>query len=93
MDQALSTILGNDCVIADLNGAITQNGKPAIRERYSNTFSKFPKNRAWVESRIAIGNLVIDHEKGERAPGGETFEAAVIYTIKNGRIARVDFAR
>jgi len=28
-----------------------------------------------------------------RAPDGETFEVAAIYTIREGLIARVDFAR
>ena len=83
----------DDCMISNLNGEITQNGKAAIRARYEKTFSQFPKNRAWVERRIAVGDFVIDHEKGERAPGGEKFEAAVVYTVKNGQIARVDFAR
>ncbi len=36
---------------------------------------------------------VIDHESVERAPGGESFEVAPIYTIKDGLIARVDFVR
>lgn len=82
-----------DCVIADLNGAVTQQGRAAVRDRYARTFGQFPLNRAWVVSRIAVGDTVIDHEKGERAPGVEPFEVAVIYTVRDGFIARADFVR
>ena len=33
------------------------------------------------------------HERVERAPGGDNFEVAAIYTLRDGKIARVDFAR
>jgi len=82
-----------DCVIADLNGAVSQAGKNEIRARYTKTFSDHPKNRAWVVSRMALGDVVIDHEKGERSPEGPFFEALVVYTVKNGLIARVDFIK
>ena len=41
----------------------------------------------------AVGNTVIDHEHVVRKPGGEEFEIIAIYTIKDGHIARVDFAK
>jgi len=36
---------------------------------------------------------VIDHERVARKPGAETFDVAAIYTIRGGKIARVDFVR
>ena len=92
LDAFLKTY-AEDCVIADLNGAPTQSGAAQIRARYAKTFADFPKNRAWVEHRMALGDVVIDHEKGERSPEGPFFEALVVYTVKNGRIARVDFVK
>ena len=83
----------DDCVIADLNGALTQQGVAAVRERYAKAWAQFPQNNAIALSRIVLANTVIDHELVERAPGGERFEVAAIYTIRDGRIARVDFAR
>lgn len=81
-----------DCVFAELNGEVRQSGRAAIRERYAQTFARYPRNRAWIVNRIAVGDVVVDQEEGERAPGGERFEVAAIYTIKNGLISRVDFA-
>lgn len=82
-----------DCVISDLNGAVTQSGREAIRARYATMFAEFPQNRARVVSRMSLGDVVIDHEDVSRGPNGPRFEAIAIYTVKNGLIARVDFVR
>jgi hypothetical protein len=36
---------------------------------------------------------VADHEHVLRGPGGEAFDVMAIYTIRGGKIARVDFAK
>ncbi|MBX3511292.1 MAG: nuclear transport factor 2 family protein [Hyphomonadaceae bacterium] len=92
MDAFLATY-ADDCVIADLNGAVTQNGKGEIRARYASMFAQFPENRARLVSRMALGDVVIDHEDVLRGPGGPRLEAIAIYTVKNGLIARVDFVK
>jgi hypothetical protein len=89
--EAFCATYSDDCVVAIYGGETLQAGKAAIRARYTKTFSDFPKNRAWSVNRIAHGNVVIDHEKGERSPEGPFFEAIVIYTIKGDHIVRVDF--
>jgi uncharacterized protein (TIGR02246 family) len=82
-----------DCVIAGLNGAITETGREALRARYAKAFANFPENKARLVNRIAVGNTVIDHEDVSRGPGKEQFEIIAIYTVKSGLIARVDFAK
>lgn len=82
-----------DAVLAAYNGAVLAEGADAIRARHENLFKSFPQNRATLINRIAFGNFVIDHEDVSRAPGGERFQVAAVYTIKNGLIARVDFVR
>jgi len=91
--DAFCATYADDCVIADLNGAVSQSGIAEIRARYAKTFSENPQNRAWSINRMVLGDVVIDHEKGERSPQGPFFEALVLYTVKNGRIARVDFVK
>jgi len=91
--EAFLDCYAEDCVIADLNGQVTQNGKAVIRERYTAMFAKFPENRAVLVNRIANGDTVIDHEDVIRSPDGERFFAIAIYTIAGGKIARVDFAK
>jgi len=83
----------DDAVLAGLNGDITHRGIAAIRKRHEELFFEFPKNHAKLLNRIDLGSTLIDHEQVERAPGGDRFEVAAIYTIKDGKIVRVDFAR
>jgi hypothetical protein len=82
-----------DCIIANLNGTVTETSREALRARYARTFSDFPENRARLVNRINVGNMVIDHEDVSRGPGKDHFEVIAIYTVKNGQIARVDFAK
>lgn len=90
--DAFCACFAADGVIADLNGAVTQTGIDEIRERYAAMFALHPENQARVVHRMAVGDVVIDHEQVSRTPE-QSFEALAIYTVKNGRIARVDFVR
>jgi len=81
-----------DCVIADLNGAISQEGLGQIRERYAATFAQVPANKASIVSRMAVGDVVIDHEIVQRSRKLR-IEAIAIYTVRDGLISRVDFVR
>lgn len=87
------TFFTSDCVIADLNGAVSSPDAAAIRARYEKAFATFPQNKAELLNRVVVGNTVVDHERVVRAPGGETFDIIAIYTLRDGKIARVDFAR
>jgi len=82
-----------DVIVAGLNGAITETGREALRARYAKAFATYPENKAHLKNRIEVGGTVVDHEHVVRKPGGEEFEIIAIYTIKNGLIARVDFAK
>jgi len=83
----------DDCVIAVLNGPVSETGRKALRARYARTFAEYPDNRATVLARIHFGDIVIDHEDVTRGPGQGRFQVLAIYTIKSGKIARVDFAK
>jgi uncharacterized protein (TIGR02246 family) len=83
----------SDVVVAGLNGAVTETGREALRARYEKAFAAFPENKAHLKNRIAVGGTVIDHERVVRKPGGEEFDIIAIYTLRNGHIARVDFAK
>jgi uncharacterized protein (TIGR02246 family) len=90
--EAFCACFAADCVLAELNGAVTQQGMAAIRQRYKTLFDTYPENRAALVNRVVVGDVVIDHEDIVRSPS-ERINAAAIYTVKNGLIARVDFVR
>ena len=91
--DAFLACYAEDAVLAGLNCEVTHRGLAAIRKRHEDLFYEFPKNHARLVNRIDLGTTVIDHEQVGRWPGGDRFEVAAIYTIKDGKIARVDFAR
>lgn len=90
--DAFCACYAEDCVIADLNGAVRQRGRAQLRERYAAMFAQYPENRARIVKRIALGDVVIDHEDVRRS-AELRLEAVAIYTVKQGRIARVDFVK
>ena len=47
-----------NCVVATLNGAVTETGRDALRARYAKAFANFPENKARLVNRIAVGNTV-----------------------------------
>jgi hypothetical protein len=91
--DAMLACYAPDCVIAGLNGAVGETSRDSLRARYARTFAEFPDNRVRLVNRIQVGDIVIDHEDVNRGPGKDRFEVIAIYTIRNGQIARVDFAK
>ncbi len=91
--DAMLACYAPDCIIAALNGTIAETTREALRVRYAKTFAEFPENRARLVNRIHVGSMVIDHEDVSRGPGKDRFEVIAIYTVKDGQIARVDFAK
>jgi uncharacterized protein (TIGR02246 family) len=91
--KAYCAFFTDDVVVADLNGAVSSQGIEAYYARYEKAFATFPQNKAELLNRVVVGNTVIDHEKVMRAPGGETFEVAAIYTFAGDKIARIDFVK
>jgi hypothetical protein len=80
--------------VRNLNEEPNLTGRDAYRDRMGGVFTQFPHNRVELLGRIAVGNVVIDHEKVMRSPEVEPFEVAAIYTIDaDGLIGRVDFVR
>ncbi len=83
----------DDVVIADLNGAENLHGIEAYRARYAGVFAQYPGNHAQLANRLACANVVVDHERVRRVAGSETFDVLAIYTLRDGKIARVDFVK
>jgi hypothetical protein len=83
----------DDVIVADVGGAVRVQGMAGYRALYEKVFTDFPKNRARLVHRIVLGDKVIDHEDVWRSPEGPNFQVAAIYTVREGKIARVDFVR
>lgn len=83
----------DDMTIQNLGEAPNLEGLSAYKERMAGVFAQFPENKVELLNRMVLGNKVLDHEKVMRSPSAEPFEVVAIYTIENGKIARVDFVK
>jgi hypothetical protein len=83
----------DDVTVADFGGAVMLSGMAAYRARYEALFAQHPNNHAALVDRLSLGSTVIDHERVRRAPESEPFDVLAIYTVRDGRIARVRFVR
>ena len=91
--DAFCGFYADDAVLGTYGGDLVTVGVGAIRERHAKLFAEFPQNQAELLYRIAVGDHVIDHEQVLRAPEGDSFQVAPVYTIAGGKIARVDFVK
>ncbi len=67
-------------------------GLDKARPTYERMFANPNGLHCELVNRIVMGNTVIDHEKiTVDVPGAKPFEALAIYTIENGKIAKVNF--
>lgn len=91
--EAFCSHFTDDVQVAELNGAVTLEGLSDYRAKYQKIFGEYPLNKVVLLGRIAIGNVVIDHEQVFRTPNADPFEVAAIYTLRGDEICRVDFAK
>jgi hypothetical protein len=91
--EAHVACFSDDVVIADFHGAENLHGIADYRARMGGVFAQYPGNHAALVNRLACANVVVDHERVSREAGGPTFDVLAIYTLRDGKIARVDFVR
>ena len=91
--ETFCSYFADDVCVADLNGSVTVQGIAAYRTKYAQMFADFPTNKATLLGRIAVGNVVVDHERVARSADAAPFEVAAIYTCRADKIARVDFVK
>lgn len=91
--DAFCACYASDVEIGEYPGPAAPVGREGLRSRYAALFGEFPANRVALLNRIAVGGVVVDHERVHRTPEAEPFEVAAVYTVRDGLIARVDFIR
>lgn len=82
-----------DVIVSDLGGPVTLEGRAAYRARYERLFAEHPQNKVVLLARVAVGEVVIDHERVYRSPEAAPFDVAAIYRFRGDRICRVDFVK
>lgn len=95
--EAFCACYADDVVVLDEAGTEALRGIEAFRARYGALFATFRDVRAEILARVAMGRHCVDHERWSRVhrETGErmTGEILVRYTVRDGRIAIVQFLR
>lgn len=82
----------DDVEVYDYPGKLLYTGKARMRERYTGLFAASPDLHCELLGRMVLGNVVIDHEHLRGHRDGVT-KAIAIYTVRDGRIVRVEFVK
>ncbi|MCR9128391.1 MAG: nuclear transport factor 2 family protein [Alphaproteobacteria bacterium] len=92
--DAFAACFAPDVEVYEFPGVLAIKGQDAFRTRYAERF-KSEGLEAIAVHRAVIGDRVIDHERvwlnGRAA--SEPTDLVVIYTVRDGLIARVDFIK
>ena len=93
MGKRTVAVYAEDVEVYTYPGQLVLEGREAFRARYAQRF-EIEGLRAEILHRSVLGNRVVDHERAwVNGPAAAPVEVIVIYTIENGRIARVEFLR
>ena len=92
--DAFAATYADDVELINLPNDTFVRGISELRERYGKAFADATLH-AKVVNRIVVGNTVVDHEHVRRRfpEGPGTLEAIAIYSVENGKIAKVWFRR
>ncbi len=82
----------DDVEVYDYPGKLLYTGKARMRERYTGLFAASPNLHCELLGRMVLDNVVIDHEHLTGHRDGVT-KAIAIYTVRDGRITRVEFVK
>lgn len=86
--DALLATYADDAALFEHPDKLLARGKAALRERFTARFQE-PNLHAALQQRMVVGRFVIDHEIVTRTfpEGPGTLEVAMIYEVRDGRIA------
>jgi hypothetical protein len=90
----MDTMSQNVALYNFADGQVLAQGFDAVKSTYALLFAKSPELNSKLINRIVLGNQVIDHESITGRMGrSEVIELAVIYEIKEGKIAKISVLR
>jgi hypothetical protein len=90
--EAMGATLAEDVVLRSGGGAFEALGKDAVVDTYAATWTAYPLSGTTQIARISFGDVVIDHERSERADGKKVREVVTIYRIGPEGITLIEVA-
>jgi hypothetical protein len=84
------SFFADDVVVTDFEGSVLMRGIDGLRSNYQPLFENSPDLTVEIVSRIESGGFVIDLEHLDgfiNPPYPQTFDVAVAYLVKEGKIS------
>ncbi len=88
-----AALMTEDGCEAVYRGDVLRAGREGVRAGLAAMFAEFPRNRAVVHARYAVGDKVVLHEEVFRSDATAPFEVISIYCFEGDKVARVEFVR
>ncbi len=88
--EAFLATYSEDVEVYGYPGRLLYQGKDKMRERYAAMFAQWPDLHCELVNRMVLGNTVIDQER-ITGRNNEVMRAIAVYTVRDGKIARVEF--
>ncbi|MCL1925224.1 MAG: nuclear transport factor 2 family protein [Defluviitaleaceae bacterium] len=83
-----------NCKVEDGEGNLLMKGRQAMYESYKKMFEASPNLHCHLQSRVVVGNYILDEEKVEGRAGNDGISHVVaIYRVENEQIVHVRFLR
>src|SRR3954451_24669149 len=87
---AFGELFAEDGVMIDYPDKVAGTGPAEIRVYLGQLFSAFPKAHVTLKGRIDLGRRQVTHERFDRGDGSPEYDAALVYTITDAGIVRMD---
>ena len=90
---AFGGLFAEDGVMIEYPDKVAGTGPAQVRTYLERFFIAFPNARVSLLARIDLGARQVTHEHFDRGDGSPAYDAALVYTISNAGIVRMDFVR
>ena len=88
-----AALFTEDGIMMDYPDKVAGTGRAQIEAYLAPLFRAFPNARVSLQARIDLGARQVTHERFDRGDGSPEFDAALVYTISDAGIVRMDFVR
>jgi hypothetical protein len=91
--SAFGGLFTEDGVMVEYPDKVAGTGPAEVSAYIEQFFIAFPNARVSLRARIDLGARQVTHEHFDRGDGSPAYDAALVYTISDAGIVRMDFVR
>lgn len=90
---AFGGLFAENGVMIDYPDTVAGTGPAGVGAYLQRFFLAFPNARVTLRARVDLGTRQVTHEHFDRGDGSPAYDAALVYTVSDKGIVRLDFVR